>query len=221
MNFFYQVVSFKHKLIFLTPPKCSTFSLQQFLIDANIEVNKPLRPLSTPFYHATLSEIVYSYKIDLEELKQYKVIQILRNPYDRFISSYFHQQDLIGKQIDFNTFLKKVEQFKYLLPYNINEFYLNFYQDDGGVRFYYEQNWWNNLNIKVNINYLKLEDISKNSTSLCKLLNLDYHIPFLCKNKNPIDKSQFYKEFNNISQYKSRIYTLFKKDFKLYNYEKF
>ena len=227
---FYQVVSFKQKLIFLTPPRCSTYSLQDFLYRGNVEMNEPIRSISTPFYHATLSEIVYAYNINLNDLKNYKIIQITRNPIDRFISSYFYQQKILGTKFSFKEFISRVERLKYLLPQNPNEFFLNFYQNEeykweqysqnqhGGMRFYYNQSWWNNISPKINVNYLKLEDIIKSSHSLCNLLNLDNLIPYTLKNNNSKSEIEYTKVYNSIPQYQNKIYNLFKEDFKNFNY---
>lgn len=225
-NNFYQVVSFKHKLIFLTPPRCSTYSLKLFLDNNKIEMDEPIRPLSTPFYHATLSEIIYSYDIDINDLPHFKIIQIVRNPYDRFISSFQKQNEIFSTKFNLEDFIYKVEKYKYLLPYSLNEFYLNFYQNEefkilqhnlnqhGGVRFFYEQNWWNNLNKKVYINYFKLEDINNNISSLCNLLNIDK------TNIYPIENKSFKQSLNLSLSEKNKIYNLFKKDFEMFNYER-
>jgi hypothetical protein len=233
---FYQVVSFKHKLIFLTPPKCSTYSLKVFLDKCRIQMDEPTRPLSTPFYHPTLSEIIYCYNIGLDELKDYKIIQIIRNPYDRFLSSYIHQTQLLNIDKNnvtdtniFNQFLSQLESYKYLLPENVNEFYLNFYQNEeykwyhfnlnqhGGIRFYYNQSWWNNIDPNININYFKLEDINKNINPLKNLLNIDNTHLYSIENS----KSYNIPNIKNlIFEYKDKIYNLFKEDFKQFNYER-
>ena len=233
---FYQVVSFKHKLIFLTPPKCSTYSLKVFLDKCGIQMDEPVRPLSIPFYHTTLSEIIYCYNIGLNELKNYKIIQIVRNPYDRFLSSYFHQTQLLNidkdKIIDnkfFNTFISQIESFKYLLPENTNEFFSNFYQNEeykwyhfninqhGGIRFYYNQSWWNNINKSIKINYFKLEDINKDINPLKNLLNINNTHLYSTENRR---SHSILKLKNLIFKHKDRIYNLFKEDFKKFNYER-
>lgn len=223
---FYQVVSLKHKLIFLTPPRCSTYSLRDFLDKGNIKMDEPIRSLTTPFYHATLSEIVYAYNINLKDLKNYKIIQVTRNPINRFISSYFYQQKILGIKFDFESFISRVEQLKYLLPENPNEFFLNFYRSEeykleqysvnqhGGLRFYYNQTWWNNLYISPEINYFKLEDISSNSSPLCDLLNISPSINYPSSNTYPQDIKPI------LNLYKHRIYNLFLEDFIKFNYVK-
>jgi hypothetical protein len=221
-NYFYQVVSFKEKLIFLTPPKCSTYSLNKFLVDVNITLDEPINYPQHPFYHPTLKEITKAYNID--KLEDYKIIQITRNPYDRFISSYIHEQNLLKKSLDLDYYISQVEQFKYLLPNNINEFYKSFYQtleyrnfyykenSWGGLRFYFEQNWWNDLN--TNISFFKLEDIKYDSFNLCNLLkrNLISYPQINKLNYSPIYLSKIQKE---------KIYNIFREDFKIFNYERF
>ena len=219
-NYFYKIFSLKEKLIFLTPPKCSTYSLSNFLVNSGIKLNEPLNfPKNFPFYHATLSEIVKAYNII--SLDEYKIIQITRNPYDRFISSYIHEQKLLKKSINFDNYIFKIKKFKYLLPHNVNDFYKNFYKTFsyrdfyynenswGGLRFYFEQNWWNDLN--KNIFYFKLEDIKNNSEIFSNFLNikpLNY----------PKINSLKYDHINLNKNQKKEIYNLYKNDFKILNY---
>ena len=217
------VVSFDKKLIILTPPKCSTYSLIEFLNKGGIKLDNPLRDLSTIFYHSTLSEILYAYNIPINKVHEYKIIQITRNPYERFISAFFHQQKILNTDFSIDILISKLENFKYLLLYNVDEFYIAFYgslnykqqsflnNNWGGLRFFYEQNWWNNVNAEIN--YFKLEDISKDSTSLCNSLHIKPSFyPKINSNKN--------SKFSLNTNQKNRIYNLFKNDFKLFNYKK-
>ena len=174
-NYFYQVVSFKEKLIFLTPPKCSTYSLNKFLVDSNVSLNNPINHPQHPFYHPTLKEIIQAYNIS--NIKEYKIIQIVRNPYDRFISSYVHEQKLLKKSLNLDNYISQIEQYKSLLPNNIDKFYKDFYQTLEYKNFYYKEN--------SHINNLKYDPIYLSKTQ------------------------------------KEKIYNLFKKDFKMFNYEKF
>ena len=100
-----------------------------------------------------------------------------------------------------------------------NEEFFNYHyklNQDGGIRFYYEQNWWNNLNLDINVNYFKLEEINQNLDLLCNLLNIN-----LPKNPYPIKNSNPHKyELELSPSIKDRIYNLYKKDFKLFNYSK-
>ena len=142
-NYFYQVVSFKEKLIFLTPPKCSTYSLNKFLVDSNVSLNNPINHPQHPFYHPTLKEIIQAYNIS--NIKEYKIIQIVRNPYDRFISSYVHEQKLLKKSLNLDNYISQIEQYKSLLPNNIDKFYKDFYQTLEYKNFYYKENSWGGL----------------------------------------------------------------------------
>ena len=217
---FYQVVSLERKLIFLTPPKCSTYSLKEYLEKGGIKMDEPFRFLSTPFYHATLSEILFAYDIPIKSLKDYTIIQITRNPYARFISSFLHQQNLLRTKISIEEFLEFLENYKYLLPFNKDEFFYLLFNDEaykwknyklnqwGGVRFWYEQVWWND--VKAKVNYFKLEDLAKDTSSLSNLLQIEA----LKYPHNNVIKSNF--ELSN--RQKNSIYYLFENDFKYLNY---
>ncbi len=81
----------------------------------------------------------------------------------------------------------------------------------GGLRFYFEQNWWNNLG--ANVSYFKLENINQDSSELCNFLGI---------NPQPYPKVNS-KNYNKISltpQNKEVIYNLYTNDFKMYNYPK-
>ena len=217
---FYQVVSLERKLIFLTPPKCSTYSLKVYLEKGGVKMDEPPRFPSTPFYHATLSEILFAYNIPIKSLKDYTIIQITRNPYTRFISSFLHQQDLLKIKFSIEEFLEFLENYKYLLPFNKDEFFYLLFNDEaykwknyrgnqwGGLRFWYNQIWWND--IKAKINYFKLEDLSKDVSSLSNLLQIKF-------SKYPHYNS-FENNFKLSNEQKNKIYYLFKNDFKYLNY---
>lgn len=216
------MVNKEKKIILLTPSKCSSNSLINLLLNNGINLESPLRDLDDIYSHPTLSEICYSHDIDLESIQNYKIIQIVRNPYDRFISGYNHQKSIYPLCPPLGDFIYNLEKNKYLLPYNINDFYKKFYGDIGfkyfsrsnnngwgGLRFWYEQNWWNNIEVKVNI--FKLEEISNNSLPLTNLLNIP-NTPY------PKIKKGEYKKINLDKELKSKIYNLYKNDFIKYNY---
>ena len=217
------VVSHKHKVIILTPSKCSTHSLKTFLESAGIEFDEPKREVNNIFYHSLLSEICYAYYIPPHRLSEFKIIQIVRNPYDRMISSYFSQKQIFPLLPTFDGFLDNLQRSKYLLPFNVDEFYTQFYGDFnykkhslsngnwGGLRFYFDQSWWNNLG--ANVSYFKLENINQDSSKLCNFLGI---------NQQPYPKVNS-KNYNKISltpQNKEVIYNLYTNDFKMYDYSK-
>ena len=233
-SLFNKVVSFEKKLIFLTPAKCSTYSLENFLIKNNVKLETPYTSLSTPFYHPTLSEIVYSYNIPLNSLSEYKIIQIVRNPKDRLISSYFHDIKNVGSYIPFSIFLTKLESSKYLLPYHTDEFVSSFYNNIsykwrffqegswGGIRHYYNQSLYLNINHSLNFKYFKLEDVKNSTEELSKHLNVEnIQYPLLNTSKflaTPLYQ-EFLKDYKNTENVKERIFNLFKEDYKMFNYK--
>ena len=234
---FYQVVSLERKLIFLTPPKCSTYSLEEYLNRGGIKMDEPFRFPSTPFYHATLSEILFAYNIPIKSLKNYTIIQITRDPFTRFISSINHLQRLFNQKILIEDFLKFLENYRYLLPFNVSEFFYLLFNDEAckwdryrlnqggfnegvkkilkdGVRFWYEQVWWND--IKAKINYFKLEDLAKDTSSLSNLLQIE--ILKYPHNNNNNNNNNNINSFELSNEQKNKIYYLFKNDFKYLNY---
>ena len=79
------MISKKDKLIFLMPPKTASKSLKECLLDCSLEF-ETFDNTEVDTEHLYLSELVKYF--DIENLLQYKIIQVVRNPYDRFYSSY-------------------------------------------------------------------------------------------------------------------------------------
>lgn len=220
------IVSKENKIILITPPKTGTYSITNYL-DKHVEnKSNPIINVNWPIYHLTLSEICYVFDIKTKELKNYKIIQCIRNPYMRIASAYFHQMELINMKLNFEQFLEKIKELKYLLPYNLDEFYVKFYGDInykynsfknnnwGGARFYYDQIWFNDLNVD-NIKYFKLEDLSLDTTPLSTFLDIQtIEFPHINKNKISIDYKTLYTE-----SLISIVNVLYKNDLKYFNYE--
>lgn len=220
------IVSKKNKTILITPPKTGTHSITKYL-NYNIEDKSyPVVKVEHPTQHLTLSEICKVFDINPLELKHYKILQTIRNPYDRIGSAYFHQIKLQKTQIEFDFFLEKIKKTKHLLPYDLDEFYIKFYGDInyknnsfknnnwGGARFYYEQNWFNDLNVD-NITYFKLEDLSVDTSSLSNFMNIKMtKFPHINKNQTPTDYKKLYNE-----HLISIVNELYKNDLNYFNYE--
>lgn len=216
----------KEKLILLLPPKTASNSLRKLLIDSGFRFRPPLRKVDYPIYHLTLSEICYVYNIPMDQLSNYKIIQIVRNPYDRFISAWFHQMDILNKEMSLDNLIDKLNQNIHLLPVETDSFYENFYGSIkhkeksfaignwGGLRFYFSQTYWNDLNAKVY--YFKLEELTKDISPLSKLIN--FQLTNLPKIKVNSSTRTNFENYLNKNQ-KKQIQRLFSDDFKILNYE--
>lgn len=216
----------KEKLILLLPPKTASNSLRKLLIDSGFRFRPPLRKVDYPIYHLTLSEICYVYNIPMDQLSNYKIIQIVRNPYDRFISAWFHQMDILNKEMSLDNLIDKLNQNIHLLPVETDSFYENFYGSIkhkeksfaignwGGLRFYFSQTYWNDLNAKVY--YFKLEELTKDISPLSKLIN--FQLTNLPKIKVNSSTRTNFENYLNENQ-KKQIQRLFSDDFKILNYE--
>jgi hypothetical protein len=210
------MVSKKAKVIFLMPPKTASNSIKECLLDSSIDFLDFNREYKKPKIHLYLSELVELFQI--EDLHNYKVIQVVREPLNRFVSSYFHQLKII-KNIKYDVKLQGMsftEFTKHFYACLFNKNFLNnFYGNPkfiysninagtswGGSRLYLSQSQWNDLS--ADITYIKLEDISKDISILSKELGV--YLPQLeKKNTNTIsyDKYDQYltKETNDIIRY--------------------
>jgi len=222
------IISKKHKIILITPPKTGTHSITQYLKNGGIETDTLPNLVDYPIYHLTLSEICKVWTISYDDLNDYKILQCVRNPYNRIVSAWLHQMSILNDKITFIELLNKVKSYKYLLPYNINEFYISFYGNIehkhksfkmgnwGGLRFYFEQNWFNDVG--ANIRYFKLEDLKNSTEELSEYLNIKI-LPFPHINKNTVsivetDYKSFYTDLE-----KNIVSKLFVNDIKLLDYE--
>jgi hypothetical protein len=222
------IVSKKHKIILITPPKTGTHSITNYIKNSGIESEAPVNSVNYPIYHLTLSEICKVYNISVESLIEYKIIQCVRNPYNRMISAWMHQTSILNNNIPFSDLLLKVSENKHLLPNNIDEFYVSFYGDIehknksfkrgnwGGLRFYFEQNWFNDIN--ANIKYFKLENLQNSTKELSEYLNIKIsEFPHINKNIKNISESKYKLFYNNIQ--KDMISEMYNNDIKMFNYE--
>lgn len=210
----------------ITPPKSGTHSITDYLNDGISYKSLPVNQVEYPIYHLTISEICNVFAINQLELKDYKIIQCVRNPYTRIISAYFHQMRLQNEFIEFEKFLENIQEAKYLLPHSLDDFYIKFYGDIaykyaafrmgnwGGARFYYEQIWFNDLNLD-NITYFKLEDLSMDSSSLSNFIGMGIKkFPHINRNQSSVDYNKLYNK-----KCVSIVSELYKNDLKYFDYE--
>jgi hypothetical protein len=209
----------KQKIIHLHIPKTGGTSIEHYFIDKynlplnhdfskSIDVNKKTYLLAGPnkndsilhsYHHMTLREIMKCKNINIKKLKLYKIICVVRNPYERLISDLCYlkllneenKNDLLNiinnylnnKKTSYDN--HRIPQYKYL---EIDDF---IYQGD-------------------NLNIIKFENLNFEM----KLLGFqDFNIH---ANKS------IYADYNfsNLltSEIKNIIYNYYKKDFELFGY---
>lgn len=172
------MVSKESNLIFLTPPKTASNSLRSSLELSKIKFDKFDPWYHKPNTHLYLSELVENFKI--ENVSEYKIIQIYRNPFEKFVSAFYHLIKLVPNtfkitKMGLNEFVKHYSEcFK-------SESYIECMYDDpsyvrdlvsrkinfGGTRYFVEQYKWNDLGLDV-----KYIDIS-NINSLSQEIGID------------------------------------------------
>jgi hypothetical protein len=179
------MVSKKSKIIFLMPPKTASQSLTESLLDSSIrfdEIN-----IQYPKIHLFLSELVEAH--DIKNIEEYKIIQVTREPLERYISSYFHQKKILKgiktkiSDMDIDDF---TEHFHDCLGHS--NFIKNFYGNEkviknmilsgkswGGSRLYLNQTQWNDLDMPIH--YFKLEELQDGLEAISDLIGL--YIPDL------------------------------------------
>lgn len=223
------MVSKEHKIILLLPPKTASTSLISNMVNSGVYLSNPKISITTPIIHLKLDEIIESYEIN--NLSDYKVIQMTRNPYSRIISSYFHQlrildlqnndnSKIIFKNYNFPEFISHL-----FLTHKSNDFIKDFYGDEsfiewsmtvnktwGGSRFFQQQCSWRNL--ECNYYHFKLEDLLLDISPLSNLIGIKLR-PLEVSNKNPF-KTNYEKFLTNETN--PLIQEIFLEDFKTFNY---
>lgn len=209
------------------PPKTASNSVRILLENFGYVFYRDMKKINVPQIHLKMSEIIEMY--DITNLNEYKIIQVIRNPYHRYISSYFFQNKIIPNHysVKFKNY-NLLEFSKHLLESkNTNDFIKSFYGDTsfvehsinngiswGGSRFYEKQVDWNDVG--VDVKYFKLEDVSKDTIELQQYLNLP-------NNVLPKVNSQEL-QFDYLSlltpEIKEIVIELFKDDFETLGYEK-
>lgn len=209
------------------PPKTASNSIRTLLEQHGYSFSKDSKKYNFPQIHLKLSEIVDFYNVS--NLNEYRIIQITRDPYYRFVSSFFFQKKIIPQNSSIKFRNYNLEEFsKHLLESKrTNNFIDNFYGDSsfvyqsidngiswGGTRFYNKQVEWNDLDMEVK--YFKLEDVIQDIEELKTFLNLPIkNLPIV----NSQDLSINYLSLITPT-IKDIIIELFDEDFETLNYLK-
>ena len=139
-----------------------------------------------------------------ENSKNFYIFTVVRNPYTRLVSSYFHGLRKKEHNYSFEEFIKKSN-------------YKNLFLSPQVIYFGH--------NIQENIHIIKYENFENNVKSIFKKLNIQYtKIPHI--NYNPIYDKQpnlkqesYYKQFYTEEWMKDWVRERYKDDFKQFDYE--
>ena len=209
------------------PPKTASISIRTMLEHCGYVFNKSNKKINYPQIHLRLSEIIELH--DINNLQEYKIIQVVRNPYHRFVSSFFFQKKIIPieypvkfKDFDLGGFSKHLIESK-----RTDNFIENFYGETsfvydsiisgrnwGGTRFYDKQVDWNDVG--ADVKYFKLEGLSENTIELQSYLKLP-------NNKLPkVNSQEFVFDYLELitPEIKDIIIKLFDEDFNKFGYIK-
>jgi hypothetical protein len=206
------------------PPKTASTSLKLTLEKQGIVFDTHKENL--PQIHLKLSEI--KEKFQISDLTDYKTIQIVRNPYTRFVSSFFFIKKIMPS--DYTPIFKKLEVSDFIdhliESKKSNDFIKSFYGDVGyvesrivsgsswgGSRLFDSQSSWNDINLEVNV--FKLEDLNQDITPLNGILKTSIKNLFKV-NSQGITKN--YMDFLNQNDME-KIYELYSEDFIKYGYK--
>lgn len=221
------MISTKSKIIMLLPPKTATHSVQNCLYTAGVVYGTPVRHPNHPVYHLTLSEITYVFGLSKDELSEYKILQVTRNPFDRLVSAWVHQKEIVKKELSLGELIARLEEYKGLLPDHADDFYVSFYgsiahkhesfrhRHWGGLRFWMDQVSWKD--VEAPVRYFKLEDLTTSTAELSEFLGMK--LPDLPKIKvNSVARSADFRGYYD-DTLKDRAYQLYRNDFRNLGYE--
>lgn len=215
------------KVIVLMPPKTASNSLKQTMETNGFRFFEPIQKVTTPLIHLKLDEVVEIF--DVGNLSEYKIMQVTRDPYTRFVSSYFHLKRITNNvgglkfsSYDFPTFTKHFYE-----SINSENFIKNFYGNTnfvdhcinngiswGGSRLFETQKSWNTLGNEIG--YFKLENISKDTSSVNEFLSTSFY------SISDINKSNLDYKYDSMltDNIRDIISGIFEEDFIFFNYEK-
>ena len=190
------MVSKKEKLIFLTPPKTASKSLKECLLDCSLDF-EPFENTLVDTDHLYLSELVKYF--DLENLLQYKIIQVVRSPYDRFVSAYISS----GSEMSLDDFAESF--YNSIFNSEIKDEKESYFKN----RAFLNQTQWNDM--RADVVYLKIEDVSKNIKVLSDEVGV--YLPELeTLNSQDYERMNFSEKFIHI------INKIYKKDIEKLKY---
>lgn len=221
------MISIEKKLILLIPPKTASISITDAFKRSGINFSEPIKIVDYPEFHPRLSEICEIY--DVENFQDFKIVQFTRNPYYRFVSSYYqllrivpNNKDIIFNGMNFKEFVFHMDRCK-----SSNNFVKEFFGDDShyqenlrlkkswsGVRMFDEQVKHNDLNAEIN--YFQIEDLSNNIKKVSNFISTEIKQPFNL-NHNPIRVD--YESLLDLES-KEIIFKNFKSDFENLGYDK-
>lgn len=221
------MISTEKKIIILSPPKTASTSLGDVFRRAQINFNVSTKIVGYPVFHPKLSEICELH--DIANPEEYTILQFTRNPYYRFVSSYYqlirispNNEKIAFHGMNFKEFVFHIDKCK-----SSENFIKNFFGDDShyyenlrtkkswsGVRMFDEQIAHNDLGVKIH--YFKIEDLSNNLKIVSNLISSEIG-PVYNLNRNPIEIN-----YDNLldSESKEIIYKNFISDFKVLGYDR-
>jgi hypothetical protein len=221
------MISKEKKIILLLPPKTASTSIGDAFKKSKINFDQPTKNVDYPIFHPKLSEICETHNI--ENLEEYKILQFTRNPYYRFVSSYYQLLRISPKNekiafngLNFKEFVFHIDKCK-LSKNFIKELFgddTHYYENIrmkrswSGVRMFDEQLAHNDMGCKIK--YFKIEDLS---------INLELVSSFISTKIGPVynlNKNRVNVNYDNLldSEIKDVIYKNFISDFTVLGYEK-
>lgn len=207
------------------PPKTASNSIRNLLENLGYVFSKDFRIIQ-PQIHLKLSEILDIYNV--KDLGEYKIMQVVRDPYQRFVSSFYYQKKVLPinhdsklKTFNFSDFSNHLYDAK-----KTNDFIKNFYGDEsyinrcihngdgwGGSRLFDTQVSWDNIG--VDVKYFKLETLSSDVSELESYLDTPIK-------KFPKLNSQDLQNYDSLitPEIKQIVTELFIEDFDKFDYVK-
>jgi hypothetical protein len=219
------MISKNKKLIVLMPPKTASNSIRALLQQFEYVFSPHLKAV-LPQIHLRLSEIIDLH--DVTDLSEYKIIQITRNPYHRYVSSFFHQNRITPEKCNFSFKNYNLTEFsKHLLDSKkSSNFIESFYGDSsfinnsikrgeswGGSRLFDTQVSWDDIG--TNVEYFKLENLTTDISELKNFLGVNLK-------KLPLINSWGLTNHMDLitPEIKDIVVELFDEDFTKFNYTK-
>lgn len=211
-------INLKKKIIFIHIPKCSGTRINKLF---DMDTHNVLHSCDNHKLSRTKQHYPYFLiKEELENLNNYYIFTIVRNPYRRYVSAYNQYPNRCAKV--FSNMINNMDMknfAKYLLDRIKNEGYDflkygAFHQFEPSI-FYIEKN-------NPDIHIIKMDDkYNDNIKALCKKFNIEYDNNLILNaNGNRDHGEECYEEIMKDEEYRNILYTIYEEDFKYFEFEK-
>ena len=200
------MISHKYSCIFIHIPKCAGTSVDSLLLGSGKPLDRFDSKNNIWLQHATAKEVKKNYCTE-KQFKEYFKFTIVRNPFDRIVSSFNWLGGDLNNKKEFKDFILRRGRFKEILN---SKTYIKsnmYHQIMPAYKYLFENN-------KLIVDFVgKFENLISDWDYICKKLGTSLKLPYINRMPHKHYKEVFNKDARKI------IENLYKDDLKLFSYK--